>query len=189
MFQSERAIVTGRAHLEPTHFDEMPALSAGGSATGRGALGIAIEELKLGAAETGGDNRGSFVAKYLNGLAPEGSNWCAGFVCWCFAQNPPLTFTYTVGARALFSEMMRKKWTYALSEGFIPEPGGPTLGPGDLVFWWRVRANGWQGHVGIVHHAAHGILHTIEGNRGPRVAGFSYTQSTMKALLGFARIP
>ncbi|MGH8615966.1 MAG: peptidoglycan-binding domain-containing protein [Gammaproteobacteria bacterium] len=66
----------------------MPPISMGGSKRGRAALQAGIEELKAGAGEVGGNNRGLFVKKYLNGIAPEGNPWCAGFISYCFAQNP-----------------------------------------------------------------------------------------------------
>ncbi len=65
----------------------MPEIELGGSKAGRRALATAIEELKDGAGEIGGNNRGPHVKKYLNDLAPEGQPWCAGFVSYCFSKN------------------------------------------------------------------------------------------------------
>lgn len=73
-------------------------------------------------------------------------------------------------------------WTHEPGSVYAPEPG-------DLVFWWRVRADGWKGHVGLVHQLLDGILYTIEGNKSPKVAGFSYVFGRMDKLLGFGHVP
>jgi len=99
-------------HLKPDietptaiDFRQLPPEEAGGSQRGRSALEVAIGELASGAGEVGGDNRGPFVRKYLNGMADEGSSWCAGFVSFCFSQNSAgIPFPYTVGARDMLKE-------------------------------------------------------------------------------------
>jgi hypothetical protein len=73
-------------------------------------------------------------------------------------------------------------WAHAPGSGYEPEPG-------DIVVWWRVRADGWQGHVGLVHQVKDGMLYTIEGNKSTRVQGFSYVYSRMEKLLGFGQVP
>jgi hypothetical protein len=37
----------------------------------------------------------------------------------------------------------------------------------------RELLEGWKGHVGLVHQLKDGMLYTMEGNRSPRVQGFS----------------
>ncbi|MFZ5432973.1 MAG: peptidoglycan-binding protein [Calditrichota bacterium] len=164
-------------------FEKMPAASVGGSRIGRAALKAAIGELKAGAGEIGGNNRGKWVRKYLNGLAEEGSSWCAGFTSWCFHRvpgEPPLE--YSVGARDILRQFKQRGWAHAPNDGYQPLPG-------DVVVWWRVRADGWQGHVGIVYQLKDGMLYTIEGNKSSKVQGFSYVFSRMEQLLGFGHIP
>jgi len=164
-------------------FTKLPDDKFGGSKSGRAALAIAIEELKAGAQEIGGNNRGPWVNKYLNGLAEEGSSWCAGFVSYCFFNSGmAMPFNYTVSARDLLNQLNSRKWIYQLSDFSSPESG-------DIVFWWRNHSQSWQGHVGIVHHYHNGILNTIEGNRTSRVEGFSYRIGEMKGVLGFGRVP
>lgn len=164
-------------------FTEMPPDSAGGSSRGRAALMTAIGELKAGAGEEGGDNKGPWVRKYLNGLAPEGSSWCAAFVSWCFSQNSAgAPFTYTVGARDMLRQFQNKGWANEPQSGYAPVPG-------DIVVWWRVKADGWNGHVGLVYQLKDGMLYTIEGNKSPKVQGFSYVFSRMEQLLGFGHVP
>jgi len=167
----------------PIDYAAMPGPEFGGTERGRAALGAAIEELKAGAGEIGGNNRGPFVLKYLNGLAPEGSSWCTGFVSWCYSQHPKgIPFTYTLSARALLGELKRRGWAHPPGSDFQPQPG-------DIVIWWREKLESWKGHAGLVHQLRDGMLYTIEGNRSPKVQGFSYVFSRMEKLLGFGRVP
>lgn len=165
-------------------FTAMPAVKAGGSSRGRAALEAAIEELRQGAGEVGGNNRGPYVKKYLNGLAEEGEPWCAAFVSWCFDQpRGTIPFRYTVAARELLAQARARGWATPPDSRYMPRPG-------DIVVWWRVRAEGWQGHAGLVHHVSEdGFLHTIEGNKAPRVAGFTYVASRVEQLLGYVHVP
>lgn len=164
-------------------YGEEPPSSFGGSVVGRTALLAAIAELKAGAGEEGGNNSGPWVRTYLNGMALEGSSWCAAFVSWCYLRAAdPMPFPYTVGARKLFQEFKAKDWAHLPGSGYVPEPG-------DVIVWWRVRSAGWQGHTGLVHHVANGILYTIEGNRTSKVAGFDYVLSRTDKLLGYGHVP
>lgn len=168
-------------------FETMPAPEAGGSVLGRNALAAAISELKAGATEEGGNNRGPWVEKYLApaGLGP-GNAWCASFVSWCYLQasgghKSAMPFAYSPGARALLTEFKEQNLAHAPKSGYQPEPG-------DIVVWWRVKLQGWMGHVGLVHQLKEGMLYTIEGNKSPRVQGFSYVFSRMERLLGFGHV-
>jgi len=172
----------------PTAVDYGVLPASGGSILGRAALAAAIGELKAGAGELGGNNRGPFVRKYL---APagvdEGNAWCASFVSWCFLQaaggsKPAMPFAYSPSARTLLAQFKRKGWSSAPGSGYVPVPG-------DIVVWWRVSLAGWLGHVGLVHSVQDGMLYTIEGNRSPRVQGFSYVLSRMDKLLGYGHVP
>jgi peptidoglycan hydrolase-like protein with peptidoglycan-binding domain len=117
-------------------------LPSGGGVKGREALRAALAEIKAGAGEIGGDNRGAFVRKYLNGLAPEGKAgpWCAGFVSWCCTQNVggnPLI--YSVAARDLLRQAKDLGLAYIYGDK-DPEPG-------DLIIWKRfVPGNPSAGH-------------------------------------------
>lgn len=175
-----------KPHLAPpsaVDFREMPPAAAGGSRAGRTALAAAIGELQAGAGEVGGNNCGPWVRKYLRGMAPEGASWCAAFVSWCFAHHPGgIPFTYTLSARDLLRQLVRKGWAHPPGGGYAPAPG-------DIVVWWRERLVGWQGHVGLVYQLRDGYLYTLEGNKSPRVQGFSYVFSRMDRLLGFGQVP
>jgi len=166
-----------------TDFTQLPSKDFGGSQIGRAALAVAIRELKSGAKEIGGNNCGLWVKKYLDGLAPEGSSWCAGFISYCFANSGfSMRFDYTVSARDLLNQFRNKGWCYNPNEKLAPEPG-------DIVVWRRTKPNSWQGHAGIVHHFHDGKLYTIEGNRSPKVDGFMYSYKGIKNILGLGRVP
>jgi len=163
---------------------QMPA--SGGSPRGRAALRAALAEMAAGAREVGANNDGAWVRKYLHGLVPPPANWCAAFVSWCYDQHADgVPFRYSAGARDVRDQFRRKGWAYDLSSGATPEPG-------DIVVWWRGQPAGWMGHIGLVHHAADGIVFTIEGNKGgfpARVRPFDYVLSRIDKLLGFGRVP
>ncbi len=164
-------------------FRQLPPPGAGGSERGLAALAGAISELNAGAGEVGGNNRGPFVRKYLNGLAPEGNPWCAGFVSFCFSQpGAGSPFRYTVGARDILREFQQKSWAQKPNAGYLPLPG-------DVVIWWRDQLSSTKGHIGIVYQLRDGFLYTIEGNKSPNVQGFSYVFSRMDKLLGFGHVP
>jgi len=160
----------------------------GGSKPGRAALKKAIDEMNAGAGEIGGNNSGPWVKKYL-ALAgvEEGNSWCASFVSWCYLQacgndKSKMPFAYCPGARALLREFKDKGWDHAPQSSYESQPG-------DIVVWWRVSLQGWQGHIGLTHSLKDGMLYTIEGNRSPQVQGFSYVFSRMDKLLGFGQVP
>jgi hypothetical protein len=164
----------------------MPDASFGGSPVGRQALQVAINELKAGAGEVGGNNLGPWVKKYLDptGL-PEGNSWCAAFVSWCFLQaaggdRQKMPFKYSAGARDVFNQFKSKGW--------ILDNATELPAPGDVVVWWRVSLPSGFGHIGIVHHYEDGFVYTIEGNKASSVAGFSYVKTSMDKFLGFGRV-
>lgn len=108
-------------------YTEMPEIALGGSQRGRAALQTAINELKAGAGEIGGNNMGPFVKKYLHGIVPEGNPWCAGFVSYCFSQNPAgIPFPYTFSARIFYA-------FFKIKVGPINRIAVICL---NLVMWW-----------------------------------------------------
>lgn len=157
--------------------------SADASQIGVAALHLAVAEMQAGHGEIGGNNRGPHVRRYLNDLAPEGRDWCAGFVSWCFRETGlPMPFTYTVGARDIRNQMRKAGF------GVTPSAEDPPR-PGDIIVWWRGSPSSWQGHVGIVHSCHGGVLRTVEGNRSPKVGSFVYSLAAIERLLGFTRAP
>jgi hypothetical protein len=169
-------------------YDQTPPPDTGGSAIGRITLLSAIGEMNAGACELGGNNCGPFVRKYLKpaGLS-EGNPWCAAFVSWCQLQaqgddQSRMLFSYSSSARSIMNDFQDRGWAKKPQSNYVPLSG-------DLVFWWRVRLDSWQGHIGIVHQVKDGMLYTIEGNKTVRVQGFSYVLSRMEQLLGFGHMP
>ena len=169
-----------------THDTDLPGkLPAGGSARGRAALKVALAEMAAGAVESGANNAGPFVRKYLNGIIDPPADWCAAFVSWCYDQHPAgCPYGYSLGARDVLKRCRARGWGY----DHRTEPPQP----GDIVVWRRGPIDGWQGHVGLVYEATPGgMLYTIEGNKGgypARVRRFSYVTRSMDTLLGFARV-
>lgn len=157
----------------------------GGSARGRAALQVAIDEINDGSCEIGVNNSGRYVTKYLNGLVVAPANWCAGFASWCFDQHEDgCPWNYSLGARDIRTQFRRRGWLYQVDKQ-LPAPG-------DLIFWWREQPTGWKGHIGIVHQCADGIVYVIEGNKGgfpAPVRRYDYVLGRIDKLLGFGRVP
>lgn len=175
-----------KAELDDTTVSQTPSsivMPAGGSATARGALKVAIAEFEAGHGEVGGNNRGPHVTKYLNGIIDPPAEWCAAFVSYCFKNSgQPMPYGYSLGARDVLKRMKDKGFGIEVDDAHPPLPG-------DVIVWWRVAPNGWKGHIGIVHSYANGLVHTIEGNKTPKVGKFTYTLGAIDKLLGFARVP
>jgi hypothetical protein len=162
---------------------QVNAAPAGASIAGWNALQAAKAEMAAGAKEIGGHDSGPFCRKYLavTGL-DEGFDWCAAFVSFCFKDGNPgaMPYTPTAGSRATLKAFRDRGWAYDASFENPPIAG-------DIIVWWRGSITGWRGHIGIVAGYEHGIVHTIEGNRTPRVEAFSYTFGQIDRLLGFGR--
>lgn len=154
-------------------------------------VNIALEEIRAGAREIGGNNQGKFVDKYHRTARASDYAWawCAAFTSWCFEQasikfDVDMPFDYTGGAQDIFHQMRRKKWN------FDPQVVRPEAG--DVVVWWRGQTKSWQGHVGIVWGCVNDIVYVIEGNVGrypAQVRILSYHIDSMSKLIGFARVP
>lgn len=156
------------------------------SSAGWNALQVARRE--LGNGEESSDNHGPDVMRYhaVTG-AGAGDSWCASFVSYCFFDGNPGHMPYepTAGAREILKRFKNKGWTYNASVGSPPEPG-------DIIVFWRGQISGWMGHIGIVDGYEHGIVTTIEGNKGsfPSVVRrYKYTLGQIDKLLGWGRVP
>ena len=123
---------------------------------GLDALAFALKELESGAREEGGENRGPWVIKYMQGKRGEGLPWAAGFVSWCFNQSPDgAPFGYTFNMDQMMASCEKRHWLIAKEDDYIPTPG-------DIMF--VERQPGDATHVGIVEYATENYIVTIEGN-------------------------
>ena len=154
----------GDAPPNPGALDsEIKPLTSGGSNKARSTLALALSEYATERGESGGNNKGPDVRKYLNGIVGEGNDWCAGFVSWCFANSDgSMPYDYTVSARDTLSQLKKKGYVVTVSDATPPLPG-------DIVVWWRVnKQTSWKGHIGIVVDYKDGVIRTVEGNKTPQ---------------------
>jgi len=97
------------------------------------------------------------------------AHWCSLFMNWC-AEKAGLERSYSLGARS---------W---LRVG-IPIDN-PELG--DVVVFWRVSRDSWQGHVGLFNgFARDGRIYCLGGNQGDQV---SSTGKSQDRILGYRRL-
>lgn len=184
--QAVQPVVTAPSRPTSTVLPTVPAATP---KFGELVLQFALDEMKAGAREIGGDNEGPFVVKYLNGLSAPGVSWCSAFVSYCHKKaaeklGVPMPYTYDLGAKSTYAQFKAKGWTYNASHNNPPEPG-------DIIVFWRGDPNGWQGHIGIVEKYNAGIVFSVEGNVGPfssHVRGFSYVLGDIARLWGFGRV-
>lgn len=171
--------------------DDITDFRSSGSTLRNQALNFAIKEMRAGAREVGGNNKGPFVNKYHRSAAASERQWawCAAFASWCYQQaadllGVPMPFTYTGGAQRIYRDLKQQGKTFDIGEC---EPRA-----GDLVIWWRGETRTWKGHVGIVWGYVNDVLYVIEGNVGrypARVRMFTYdlTDDELPKLIGFGR--
>jgi hypothetical protein len=154
----------------------------GGSQSGRKALDAAIQELKAGSYEEGGDNRGPRIGEYLAvvGLR-EGLPWSAAFVSWCFSQIPEgAPFKPSGGFQAILEQFQAKKWLHTADTGYIPQPG-------DVMFIMSETGPGARAkHGGIVLRYENGRVHVIEGNVKQMLVALP---RQMSSRLAFGHVP
>lgn len=127
------------------------------------ALRIMIGE--IGRGESGGNNLGPDVARYVFPAKPP-QNWCAGVIGYCyevaaFGLGIELPFKRSLGAKALGRNVA------AYGRRFMDPREAQ---PGDLMIFSRGMKGSWHGHVAMVESQyGGGLINTIEGNSGPKV--------------------
>lgn len=134
-----------------------------------GALGVAIQQLRLGCGEIGGNNMGPDVARYI-APAKCPQNWCGAFAGWCYQEAArqlgiALPFQRSLGAKRLGANVA------AVGRRFT-DPAEAR--PGDLMVFDRGAQGSWMGHVAMIESvgsrtALGQIVATVEGNAGPKV--------------------
>lgn len=129
---------------------------------------LAIAQSQIGLGEMGGNNRGQYVQRYLNGQSD--LPWCAGFVSYCFKKSGH-KLPYTLRARDFLKIGKR-----------VSNPR-----PNDLMVFSRKGG----GHIGIIEKVNKETIVTIEGNVGKfpaKVKRVTYKKGKIKNLLGMVRL-
>lgn len=167
-------------------------------AIGEIALRYALEEMRDGAREVGGNNQGPWVEKYLNAQHPErtshrGEPWCAAFWSWCWLQAAhetgvqlPVGYSRSCGVlRDQFHELGRLRWLSGDQR---------VISAGDAVFW-DYTGDLHPDHVSMVYEVRDGVLFTIGGNEGDTDSGAPVAIKrrghigSLKHLHGFGLMP
>ncbi len=129
---------------------------------------VSVAQSQIGLGEVGGNNKGMYVRKYLNGQ--EGLPWCAGFVSWC-VREAGYDIPYLLRAKS-----------YLKYGEVVNDPQ-----PGDIVVFSRKGG----GHVGIIERVTKDKIISIEGNLGAypsKIKRVIYKRGQIKNLLGFVRL-
>ena len=128
-----------------------------------------IARAQIGCGEVGGDNRGKYVRRYLDGQ--ERLPWCAGFVSYCVREAGYKT-KYTLRARSYLNIGKRVR-------NPLPE---------DIVVFSRGRKP--CGHVGIIEKVSEDGFVSIEGNTGsyPSKVRRINHKFNEKNIIGFVRL-
>lgn len=134
-----------------------------GRSLGALAVEYARQHLRQHPREIGGQNRGPWVRRYMNGHEGEAWPWCAGFVCFvlrqaCDALGEEMPIEASFSVDSLAASAMRH-------ERFHAEPPPTRRGeitPGS-VFLVRRTPTDWE-HTGLVLAAEREVFRTIEGN-------------------------
>lgn len=99
------------------------------------------------------------------GFSDDETPWCSSFVQWVLKQNG-------VGGTGSAAARSWMNW------------GTKTTHPkqGDIVVFWRVAVNSWQGHVGFYSHEDATHIHVLGGNQSRAVNIQRYAKTR---LLGY----
>lgn len=99
------------------------------------------------------------------GPSPDSVPWCSSFVNWCM-REAGLLGTTRPNARSWLT------WGYPMK--------APELGA--VAVFWRVRRDGWQGHVGFYVKTEGDYIYVLGGNQSDEVCIQAYHKSK---LLGY----
>ena len=98
------------------------------------------------------------------------ANWCAAFLSYCLHQATDFHAPFkSAGARQWAARALKHGWRDVPTK----DVGGGlralhSVEVGDVLVFWRVAPDSWEGHIGTVvdYAAASGIVTTVEGNTG-----------------------
>lgn len=117
-----------------------------------------IAKKELGQKEIVGDKHNPRIVEYHQTTGDYGDDevaWCGSFVSWVLKQAG-LEAMGSVGASA-------RAWLNYGTETKEPQKG-------DIVVLWRVKKNGWQGHVGFYEKSDDMSIFILGGNQQSSVS-------------------
>ncbi len=129
------------------------------------ALRYARIEAYTPAREIGGNNRGPFVHKYMNGREGKQWAWCAGFATWCWLQSTPGWFPQArFSSSGIVRDARHARRLYHVNGSFGAQRSAPQ--PGDL----GIVPGGPTGyrHTTIYQRTDGDLAYVWEGNVRPR---------------------
>jgi len=92
--------------------------------------------------------------------------WCSAFVNWC-AKNAGYQYTGKLNARSWLNIGKKVK----------------DIHEADIVVFWRVDPNGWQGHVGIPIVEDESFIWVLGGNQSNMVRISAYNKDQLLAYI------
>jgi hypothetical protein len=130
---------------------------------GQMVVSYAEQHLRERPREVGGENSGPWVRLYTDGLAPEGSPWCAAFVCYvlrqaCETVGSALPFGLSASCGVLAA---RAKDVHRFAAG-TGAADTAKVEPG-CFFLVRNGPDRWK-HIGVITRMDDEVFETIEGN-------------------------
>lgn len=135
---------------------------------------IEIASKEIGVKEKKGKANNPRIMQYaketgFDNYKSDESHWCSLFMNWC-AHKAGLERSYSLGARSWLRVGMG-----------VTEPE-----LGDVVIFWRVSRDSWQGHVGLFNgFSRDGRIYCLGGNQGDQV---SSTGKSQDRILGYRRL-
>lgn len=189
---NERLLPLRRDGTDRPHYDlQMPPIGAGGTAAGREALRVALNELNRSVHE---EFEYARVGEYWNslGMKLDGRDkhaaWSGAFIAYVLSESGfDSTFPRSAANLTYWHEGVRRGWDFKASEG-APKPGG-------LAFFLRqgfdfgaVQQGGFvPSSAGFVYMSRPGEVDLILGNAGNAVRLVTRSLQDPK-LLGFVRL-
>lgn len=127
---------------------------------------------QFGIQEYAGKKHNPEVLKYFaecgfDTIKDDDTSWCSAAMCWS-AKKAGLPHTNSLAARSWLN------WGTEVLE--------PRLG--DIVVYWRININAWQGHVGQFIRRDGDSIYTLGGNQNNE---WNITDYSSHQLLGFRR--
>lgn len=137
---------------------------------------VAVALQEVGYTEGAGNK-----TKYGQYTGTNGLAWCHAFVSWC--GNECGFIDSGIMPKTAACETGRQ---WYISHGEYQESNGSYIPqPGDIIYF-DFKGEGESHHVGIVEFSEGGIVHTIEGNHGSKVAQNTYDIKSPK-IMGYGQ--